>query len=300
MGDTRLIAGNLYTRAALPYAHDIRVHELGHGHTEATVSPRYAWHEADVPDQVITDALMAQSHVWENGGWVPAKAAPESELLDRLAMNKERASRRAKTKVRRLCKHKGLSVMLTLTYRELMTDRARMARDFDVFMKRLRRAVPGVEYVCVFELQKRGAWHAHIAVPRILSHYLRGGMLVRSYDLLRSMWRGVVGADNGNVDVSRNKRVARSSARLATYISKYISKTFSDAALGGRDSYSASGKALPGAVVVRVPSVVLGTAIAALMDLIGVECDRAKHFHQALLDGGGYFLCLSPADRGPA
>ena len=44
--------------------------------------------------------------------------------------------------------------MLTLTYRENMTDRARMARDFDVFMKRIRRIFPSFEYVCVFEEQK--------------------------------------------------------------------------------------------------------------------------------------------------
>ena len=36
-----------------------------------------------------------------------------------------------------------------------MTDRARMARDFDVFMKRIRRIFPSFEYVCVFEEQKR-------------------------------------------------------------------------------------------------------------------------------------------------
>ena len=35
--------------------------------------------------------------------------------------------------------------MLTLTYRENMMDRARMARDFDVFMKRIRRIFPGFE-----------------------------------------------------------------------------------------------------------------------------------------------------------
>ena len=45
--------------------------------------------------------------------------------------------------------------MLTLTYQENMTDRARMARDFDVFMKRIRRIFPAFEYVCVFEEQQR-------------------------------------------------------------------------------------------------------------------------------------------------
>jgi hypothetical protein len=184
--------------------------------------------------------------------------------------------------------------MLTLTYRENMIDRDRMARDFDVFMKRLRRVVPGLEYVCVFEQQKRGAWHAHIAVPRVLSHYMLKGCMVRSYDLLRSMWRGVVGSDNGNVDVSRNKKVARSAARLATYMSKYISKTFGESLNGGRDSYSASGRALPEAISLVVPSTLLNDGIAALVSLVSVEIGSAKRFHQAMLDRGGYFLSLSP------
>ena len=134
-----------------------------------------------------------------------------------------------------------MTVLLTLTYRENMTDRDRMQRDFDVFMKRLRRVAPAAQYVCVFERQKRGAWHAHIAVPRVLSHYVYKGQLVRSYDLLRSLWRGVVGADNGNVDVSRNKRVNRSSAKLASYLSKYIGKDFG----GGENTTTAIAPAAP-------------------------------------------------------
>ena len=74
----------------------------------------------------------------------------------------------------------------------------------------------------------------------MLSHYVYKGRLVRSYDLLRSLWRGVVGSDNGNIDVSRNKRVNRSSAKLASYLSKYIGKTF-DQAEKHVNSYSASG-----------------------------------------------------------
>ena len=189
---TKVIDGTLYERSITPYSHQVRVHALGHGHTEALVTPRYAWHEVECSDLALSDALMAQDHIWQDGHWVPRPPPTELELLDKAARNKDRAARRATTKVRRLCKFKGLSVMLTLTYRENMTDRDRMARDFDVFMKRLRRVVPGLEYVCVFEQQKRGAWHAHIAVPRVLSHYLLKGHVVRSYDLLRSMWRGLL------------------------------------------------------------------------------------------------------------
>jgi hypothetical protein len=179
-----------------------------------------------------------------------------------------------------------------LTYRENVTDRARIARDFDVFMKRLRRVVPGFQYVCVFERQKRGAWHAHVAVPRVLSHYLHQGVLVRSYAFLRSIWRAVVGADNGNVDVSRNKRIMRSSSRLAAYVAKYIGKGFADPADDG-NSYRASGGALPSPVVVRLLE---PRAIAAFLDAVGLlqlEVNRGV-FHHAYLDGGGCFISISP------
>lgn len=289
----KVIEGCLYARETTPYAYTLRVHQLGHGHTEALVQPRYAWHELDaLSPAALADHDAASGSIWVNGGWAPYTPT-ETELLDKAARNRERSSRRARTQVRRLCKAKGLTTMLTLTYRENMQDRARMARDFDVFVKRVRRVVPGFQYVCVFERQKRGAYHAHIAVQRVQSHYLHRGMVVRSFDLLRSMWRGVVGADNGNVDVSRNKRVGRSSAKLASYLSKYISKGFGESS-DGRDSYSASGRALPAALQVQHLGPDLVQAIAALVDLMAPEVANARHFHQALLDSGGYFVTLSP------
>lgn len=286
----RIIAGALYSRATTPYAYDLRVHELGHGHIEAVAMPRFAWHE------------VAALEVTAQADYAACLAEPVEptlgELLERAALNRERSTRRARTQVRRLAKFKGLTVLLTLTYRENQTDRDRMARDFDVFVKRIRRVIPEFEYVCVFERQKRGAWHAHIAVPRVLSHYMHKGHLVRSYDLLRSMWRAVVGADNGNVDVSRNKRVNRSSAKLAAYLSKYIGKTF-DQAEKHVNSYSSSGRKLPDAIRERVLTESQSVAIQALVDLLRYDIEAGPcEFHQALIDGGGYFLCVSPPDRG--
>lgn len=289
----RIIDGTLYSRHSQPYAYDVRVHCLGHGHTEATVQPRYGWNEvAALSPLALSDASMSEGNIWVNGAWEPCPALSENERLDKLALNRERSARRAKTKVRRLCKSRGLSVMLTFTYRENMLDRERIARDFDVFVKRLRRVVPDFQYVCVFERQKRGAWHAHVAVPKVLSHYLHKGQLIRSYDFLRSVWRAVVGADNGNVDVSRNRRIARSSSRLAAYIAKYIGKGFGDSTDGG-DSYRASGRDLPSPVVVRHLSPDGFAAFLAACDLLGPEIERGE-LYSAFLDGGGAFLSISP------
>ena len=286
----RVINGALYKRDPKPYAFDIRVHNLGNGHAEGLALPRYGWSEVGMLSaRAMADAAMAANHLWQDGEWVPT-APSEQELLDRAARNRERSARRSRTQVRRLIKAKNLNTMLTLTYRENMEDRARMARDFDVFMKRIRRVFPAFEYVCVFERQKRGAWHAHIAVQRVQSHYLHKGALVKSYDLLRAVWRAVVG--EGNVDVSKCMQRSRSLSKLAGYLSKYIGKTFAEQHEG--DSYRASGKALPKPTITRCLSSDPSHARSALIEAMERDFGDAVEFHAAFLDGGGYFYSLSP------
>lgn len=289
----KIIAGSMLERDERPYAWDVLIHALGNGHTEAVTLPRYAWREVEPPsDLAIADHAMCKSgFMIRDGEWVPYEAT-KADLDRDAAENRKRATRRARTKVRRLCKFKGLTLLLTLTYRENMLDRARMQRDLDAFCKRVRRVIPGFEYVCAFERQKRGAWHAHLAVKPILAVYSHKGSLVKSYDLLRSMWRGVVGVDNGNVDVSRNKAVSRSSAKLASYLSKYIGKTF-DAADKYVNSYSASGRALPDVIVERILSPNAADASCALLDMLEPELATQK-LDTFLLDGGGVYFCLSP------
>lgn len=290
---TRVIDGCLYARHSKPYGYVHTVHTLGHGHIEALSMPAYGWSEvASLSPVALSDMAACQGNIWVDGGWEPAPPPSQFELLDKASRNLERSARRAKTKVRRLCKAKGLTTMITLTYRENQTDRDRMARDFDVFVKRARRVVPDFEYVCVFERQKRGSWHAHIAVRKVLSHYMHKGVLLQSYALLRSMWRGVVGADNGNVDVSRNKKVGRSAARLASYLSKYIAKGFEHSQSDG-DSYRASGRALPPPVRIQSLAPNLADAAGELVSLFRAEADASKYFHAALLDCGGFFVVLS-------
>lgn len=290
---TKYLDGAIYARSLTPYSYDLRVHDLGHGHVEATALPKYGWYELDASPETIATAAIAQGHIWaggEIGEWVPAPKPTEAELLDRAAMNRARSARRARTQVRRLVKAKNLDTMLTLTYRENMTDRSRLCRDFDVFVKRIRRLIPGFEYVCVFEPQKRGAWHAHVAVQRVLSHYMHKGVLVRSYDLLRSVWRAVVG--EGNVDVSRSARKRqRNIGKLAGYLSKYIGKGFDEHQEG--DSYRASGRALPKPIVMRSLATSADGAGTDLLRLLTSFYPDGE-FHSAYLDCGGYYMAISP------
>lgn len=57
-------------------------------------------------------------------------------------------------------------LFITLTYAENMTDRERLMKDYEKFMKRLRYRLKlktaDLDYLSVVEPQRRGAWHMHV------------------------------------------------------------------------------------------------------------------------------------------
>lgn len=132
------------------------------------------------------------------------------------ALNESRASRRARSRLRRLILGAGADHLLTLTYRENVTDFDQSSKDFCKFIKRIRAELPGWVYIAVAENQKRGAWHWHIAV--------RGRQDV---NLVRSVWRQVVG--EGNIDVRPPRSTDKNPGlSLINYLSKYLGKGFQD------------------------------------------------------------------------
>lgn len=156
-------------------------------------------------------------HYDETGQWVgddPALVAAARAEKD--AENRARAARRARQTVLHRIKTIKADRLLTLTYRENMQDRERLHRDWQAFVRRLRK-VQGFEYVAVVERQKRGAFHIHVAI--------RGR---QNYRLLRSVWRSVVGADNGNIDVRNPFRERALRHKLGAYLAKYVGKSFAD------------------------------------------------------------------------
>jgi hypothetical protein len=153
--------------------------------------------------------------------------------------NLARAARRARTQVRRRCKMIGADTMLTLTYRENMQDFERLNRDVKAFVRRLRGLGP-FEYVMCIERQQRGALHVHIACQSFPA-WMRNedGVKVKSYNLIRSIWRRVVGRDNGNIDLTRPR--SNGAHRIACYIAKYISKSLEDAVFNAKSYWSSRG-----------------------------------------------------------
>jgi hypothetical protein len=195
-------------------------------------------HERDVwkkitinhfPDGV--EAFIDEAkYTWRDGAAFETPEDLRSEKAERgegdRAKNIERAGRRAKTNVRRLCKMLKADCMMTLTTRENIQDYGRMDGLFKAFRSRLE-AIGGLTYVATYELQKRGAIHIHIACQQFPA-WLKNehGVRVKSYALISSIWSRVVGRGNGNVNFTK-PRGRNSCHRIASYISKYVTKQFS-------------------------------------------------------------------------
>ena len=143
-----------------------------------------------------------------------------AEFERKRAENRERAARRARSECAARLKAIGADRMITLTYRENMQDRSRLGRDWQKFVRRIRR-VMGFAYVATHERQKRGAWHMHVAV--------RGR---QNYRLVRSIWKSVVG--EGSVNVRNPWKEKKLRHKLAAYMGKYIAKNAEQGELNER------------------------------------------------------------------
>lgn len=221
----RIIDGIAY-RGEKGATFTVRAHELGNGHVEMSAVRDTDWRELDwQPWQIEMHREMVEN----------------SKLLDAAenALKRIRiAANRAKTKVRRLCKAMGADTLLTLTYRHNELDLQRVKLDLKEFNRRLLRELPALRFVAAFEQQKRGAWHVHMATAGIPVTFTRHNSMglpykVKSFDVIRAIWRSVTKERGGNIDISRRKRYSRSTpALIAAYISKYMLKDFEKMAAG--------------------------------------------------------------------
>lgn len=194
----------------------VKAHDLGHGHLEVSAYRPIVWQETEWTVDQIRDHLEAlEEHPLD-----PEEVREKHRL---------RAAKRAKGNVRRLCKVMGAVSLMTLTYRENQTDLELHKKHVREFVRRVRRVWPDFMAVAAFEKQKRGAWHCHLATPRVPAEFSKGDIKIKSWNLLRSVWLSVVGLDNGAVNVKARKRNSkRSPAKLAAYLSKYILKAFEE------------------------------------------------------------------------
>ena len=159
-------------------------------------------------------------------GYVASKRKPRRELSpEEQEENQRRSALRArKTLVdavnanfgwaRRGFRYGDKSIkFLTLTYKENMTDYARLSGDFDLFKHRLEYHLQEkIQYVCVPEQQKRGAWHLHVL---LFCSFL-------PIDTLKRLWNETQGQGGFNV-----KRV-QCVHNVGKYIGKYVGKDFEE------------------------------------------------------------------------
>ena len=182
----------------------------------------------------------------ENKLWFEQKCAA-SYFKKELLSVEEKAERSRSESVRRARKNLRWAILaieadrlLTLTYRENVVDRERALRDWKAFCRLMELTFPGWQYVCVMESQTRGAIHFHAAI--------KGFYPVNE---VRRLWRRVVGADNGNIDIAlRKKRWGGESEEfsptaLAFYLAKYVGKEMSSVDRGEKRFFCSRGRPVP-------------------------------------------------------
>ncbi|MGG0757595.1 rolling circle replication-associated protein [Brevibacillus laterosporus] len=112
------------------------------------------------------------------------------------------------------------SKFLTFTFRENVTDLTEANKEWDKFIKRLRRRYGDFKYLNVIEFQKRGAVHYHM---------LSDLPYVPQKELLR-LW------GNGWVYVTKIAHVDN----IGAYLIKYMTKETYDERFCGRKAYTCS------------------------------------------------------------
>lgn len=120
--------------------------------------------------------------------------------------------KRTMRRLRRLIAHNfegGINQLwITLTYAKHITDPKIANRDYEVFMKRLRRKYNNLAYIAVIEPQASGRWHYHVLLKDVT-----GGVLTIPNNDLAHMW---------GKGFTKTKRL-KSSDKVGNYLLAYVS-----------------------------------------------------------------------------
>lgn len=191
----------------------------------------------------------------------PAREMTEAEREERDRLNLLRSVRRARQSLRLLVKTMGADRLLTLTWRENMQDVEQAQKAWQAFVRHVRLRYPNNKFLCVRELQERGAIHLHVALAGHMDiHWLRaswykalGHKVKFDYDALTGKKRVVAFVKDGkewreshsdetlgSINIrARNKRWGDetevwNSTKIAGYLTKYLDKTFENSEDGKR------------------------------------------------------------------
>lgn len=279
------IVGRDILRCHVGGGYDLVRRPLGNGHSEYRMAPIKTWEHIGV----LSD--IAYEHRLE---------CMDATAEERKQANLERAAQRAKTRVRHLCKAAGIDTLLTLTYAANMCDWALLKRHMKEFNRRMAKLVPGWFYVAAFEKQQRGAWHVHMAVHRLPPELeARGGVKVKSFNVIRAVWRAVTGELGGNIDVqSRKRNSQRAPSRIAAYISKYMTKAYAEGEPWSNRFSSSKGVTVPKPERIRFAGYTMAeVAIAVFDDLPSYLTDQLQFGMSRWKDGLWWILDLNIKER---
>lgn len=164
--------------------------------------------------EAVAIRLESGERLMRGGGAVRKHGRKDD--MDAVTLYKSR--QRARSQVRRKCFAARMDRMLTLTFRENVTDLAVAWECFKYFSRLMKwRYKDRWFYVAVPEYQKRGAVHFHLAI----SGYFE-------VNTVRKLWRRAAGAHEGNIDITSPRKTIQKNSwnprRIAQYLSKYVTK----------------------------------------------------------------------------
>jgi hypothetical protein len=194
--------------------------DFGNGHKECVLM-------REIPD---LSKDLERSIERDCGGGIRGEARDPEE-------SKRSSVRRASCKLRLKAKAAGFNSLHTLTTATPVLDRSEMWGLLSQFVRRVRAVLGEYRYAAIIEPQERGALHVHIAshaLPaRIILSQAGHRVPVKSWDVMRAIWRSVVGTRRGNFDeAKRGKRwgkglrAVRGAHAIAAYLAGYIAKDF--------------------------------------------------------------------------
>lgn len=207
-----------------------KVLDFGNGHVEAC-----AWRHVPDPSRTLDRAIDRDL----TGLTVRGEGDREKSI--------ESAVRRAKQKVRHLAKAMIVNSLWTLTYRDNVSDRGLVLTHLDAFRRRVNAVLGDWRYIAVLERQERGAFHIHLATHELPGKLVIKGVRLKSWDVMRSIWRSIVGELGGNFDEAKRKKWGRGkgtkpirgSGAIASYVAGYVAKDMQESELN-RKRYSAT------------------------------------------------------------
>ena len=282
----RIINGIKFEGKVLPGAWDAS-RWSANGCTETTVHPRVQWVEIEnIPyvrsgDGYKGAATAANLQLWA--------AQDASDAAKRAAAALASAACRAKQMCRRVIKVEGFDQLLTLTYRDNMVDREVCKKHFKEFIRRMKKALDGFRFCASFELQKRGAWHVHIACHRLPKTGRYHGQKIDSFKLGTRIWRDIIGNPHqgpllpgqprpqiesglcfvgGKTKFGAPGRFKKQSlSAMADYVSKYIMKDFENSP-AEKNRYSRSnGTNVPKSEKIKFDGMCLSEVISLMFEL---------------------------------